>query len=217
MRGAIKCSQVGVFNLKMWSCNRLFQGDLFFCCLCFFCSGGGAGRRRRSGEELGAQYGGRYSWASGRDSGGRGGGGSDWPFGAFLELAWLIMADIHLPPKNKYGMRSTIILCWLTYNKEIYICRISHRTTEKEGTSHLNLNEWKGVSFSVYERTRQGNLLCLPRPPVAFVSPEALANTTRTLNICSSSDAIDMVWREFWRSYCVVWYLPFIVECITMA
>ena len=133
MRGAIKCSQVGVFNLKMWSCNRLFQGDLFFCCLCFFCSGGGAGRRRRSGEELGAQYGGRYSWASGRDSGGRGGGGSDWPFGAFLELAWLIMADIHLPPKNKYGMRSTIILCWLTYNKEIYICRISHTPTEKEG------------------------------------------------------------------------------------
>ena len=47
-----------------------------------------------------------------------------------------------------------------------------------------------------YERTQQGNLVGLPRPPVAFVSPEALVNTTRTVNICSSSDAIEMngVW-----------------------
>ena len=76
-RGPLSVVELDFFNLRMCSCNRLFQGDLGFCCLCFFCSGGGAGRRRRSGEELKAQYGGRYSWASGRDSGGRGGGGSD--------------------------------------------------------------------------------------------------------------------------------------------
>ena len=42
-----------------------------------------------------------------------------------------------------------------------------------------------------YERTQQENLLGLPRPPVAFVSPEAPVNTTRTVNISSSSDAIE--------------------------
>ena len=47
-----------------------------------------------------------------------------------------------------------------------------------------------------YERTQQGNLVDLQRPPVAFVSRVALLNTTRTVNICRSSDAIDMkrVW-----------------------
>ena len=49
-----------------------------------------------------------------------------------------------------------------------------------------------------YERTQHGNLLGLPRPPVAFVFPEALVNTKRTANICSSSDAIEMngVWAS---------------------